>query len=271
MIKTAFSTLGCPSWNYKEIVACAGDLGYDGIEIRGINSQIYAPLITEFSEENYKRTIAELKQKNLEIPLFSSGANLADKLNIESALKEAYDYISLASKCSVKYVRVLCDKAPDITVEIDIDFVAKQLIDVCREALSKNITILIETNGYFAKSENILNLLSCVNAENLGIIWDVHHPFTYFNEKIDYTFSKLQKYIKHIHIKDSKIIDGKVKYQMLGYGNIPVEQILELLSVNNYEGYISLEWVKRWSKELDDPDIVFPQFIFAVKRMLKKL
>jgi len=270
MLKTSFSTLGCPSWNFKEIVACAGDLGYNGIEIRGVNSQLYAPLIPEFSDENLQNTIEELKNKNLVIPLFSSGANLADKENINEQLKEAIGYIELSYKCGVKYVRVLCDKSPEANEAIDCDFVVKQLKNVCELADSFGITVLIETNGYFAKSENILKLLEAVNVENLGVIWDVHHPYTYFNEKPEYTYNTLKKYIKHIHMKDSSIINGKVKYQMLGYGNIPIKEILKLLQTNNFEGYISLEWVKRWSKELDDPDIVFPQFIYTLKRLLNK-
>jgi fatty-acyl-CoA synthase len=269
MLKTSFSTLGCPSWNFKEIVACASDLGYNGIEIRGINSQIYAPHIPEFCEEHIKNTLKELKNKNLTIPVFSSGANLSDKENIEECLKEAYDYIELSAKCGVKYVRVLCDNAPEAKEDIDCDFVSKQLKIACEKAKKLNVSILIETNGYFAKSDNILKLIEAVNTNNLGIIWDVHHPYTYFNEEPEYTYNKLKKHIRHIHIKDSAIINGIVKYQMLGYGEIPIKQILTLLKNDNFKGYLSLEWVKRWSKDLDDPDIVFPQYIYTIKRLLK--
>ncbi|MEG0900783.1 MAG: sugar phosphate isomerase/epimerase, partial [Clostridia bacterium] len=32
----SFSTLGCPRWSWQEITATAGDLGYQGVEVRGV-------------------------------------------------------------------------------------------------------------------------------------------------------------------------------------------------------------------------------------------
>jgi len=37
-MKIGFSTLGCPDWTLSEILATAKDLGYNGVEIRGIAS-----------------------------------------------------------------------------------------------------------------------------------------------------------------------------------------------------------------------------------------
>ena len=47
-MKLSFSTLGCPRWTLKEIVATAKDLGFDGVEIRGIGDKINALEIPEF-------------------------------------------------------------------------------------------------------------------------------------------------------------------------------------------------------------------------------
>ena len=34
-MKFAFSTIGCPNWDFETIVARAKEYGYDGVEIRG--------------------------------------------------------------------------------------------------------------------------------------------------------------------------------------------------------------------------------------------
>ena len=49
-MKLSFSTLGCPRWTLKEIVATAKDLGFGGVEIRGIGDKINALEIPEFSD-----------------------------------------------------------------------------------------------------------------------------------------------------------------------------------------------------------------------------
>lgn len=36
--------------------------------------------------------------------------------------------------------------------------------------------------------------------------------------------------------------------------------MLDALVDIGYDGYISLEWVKRWAQELSDAGVVFPQF-----------
>ena len=47
---------------------------------------------------------------------------------------------------------------------------------------------------------------------------------------------------------------------MMGEGDLPITEMLDALASIGYEGYVSLEWVKRWAPDLTDPGIVFPQF-----------
>ena len=39
--------------------------------------------------------------------------------------------------------------------------------------------------------------------------------------------------------------NGKVSYRMMGEGDLPVDAIMRALRSINYEGYVSLEWVKQ--------------------------
>lgn len=40
-LKIAFPTLGCPDWSWGETVAAAKDLGYDGLELRAVERELY--------------------------------------------------------------------------------------------------------------------------------------------------------------------------------------------------------------------------------------
>ena len=66
-MKLSFSTLACPDWSFREIYAAAADLGYDGIEIRGIADEIYAPKIYNFTDEKIESAKAHLEKRNLKI------------------------------------------------------------------------------------------------------------------------------------------------------------------------------------------------------------
>ena len=90
----------------------------------------------------------------------------------------------------------------------------------------------------------------------------------YFNESPADTVKALGKRIRHVHLKDSRSVDGRVEYQMTGYGDIPLQEAIDALKAAGYEGWLSLEWVKRWSEQLAEPGIVFPHFLSAVRAML---
>lgn len=242
------------------------DLGYDGIEVRGIENELYAPNSGPFLPVNIEATKATLRDKNIEIPCLTSASYIFDKKNIEREMKEGIDYIYLAQNLGVKYVRVLGDEQPYSGENIDIDFVAKNLKELANYADGRDVTVLIETNGVFADSQALLSLLEKVNKPNVGVLWDIHHPYRYMDEPVKETYDRLKKYIKHIHLKDSLIDEGKVSYKMIGYGDLPIVEVLELLKSDNYSEYISLEWVKRWDRTLEAPAIAFPHFISYVKR-----
>ena len=68
-MKLSFSTLGCPRWTLKEIVATAKDLGFGGVEIRGIGDKINALEIPEFSDAEIEQTKEKIAQTGLVIDL----------------------------------------------------------------------------------------------------------------------------------------------------------------------------------------------------------
>ena len=75
-MKIAFSTLGCPDFDWPDIYSCAKDLGYDGIEMRGMGNDIFDIHAKPFTEENLPATIDRLRRMRLEIPCLSSGCAL---------------------------------------------------------------------------------------------------------------------------------------------------------------------------------------------------
>jgi fatty-acyl-CoA synthase len=267
-MKIAFSTLGCPQWTWDEILTTASDLGYDGIEVRGVGNDLFIPKAKPFLDVNLKSTKDRLNKMNLEIPILTSSCCLNDKENCENQIHEGKEYILLAQKAEVSYVRILGDLNPEPGSDVDIDFVADNLKVLSQYAQGKNVKLLVETNGIFAKSDNILKLLEKTGCGNVGVLWDVHHPFRYMDETVHDTYVKLKDHIRHVHIKDSVMQEGKVKYKMLGCGDVPVNDAIEILQSENYKGYVSLEWVKRWCMDLEEPGIVLSHFINYIKGLM---
>ena len=264
-MKIAFSTLGCPDFSWTDIYSVAKDFGFDGIEIRGLGDDIFAVKASPFTDSQIDRTTATLNRLGLEIPCLTSGCCLkfADKL--DEAIDEINAYIELAKKLNTSYIRVLADLDPAPAGEIDDDFMEKAIRRAAECAKDTGVTLLIETNGVYSDTKRLKKLLDRVNMREVAALWDIHHPYRFANESPEETVANLGSYIKYVHVKDSVMTvgdDGKpvIKYKMMGYGDMPIPEMLRALRSIGYEGYISLEWVKRWAREIEDCGIVFPQF-----------
>ncbi len=266
-MKLSFSTLGCPSWSLKEAFSTAKDLGLDGVELRGISDKIYVPDFYAFSDENLETTKDTINKINIKIPVIDSGAVIADGKKAQASFVEACDYINLASKLGVKYVRIMGTGEPQET-EGNFELAAKLFGLLCEYAKIYGVTPLIETNGKLAQSAEMLKLIEKADNDNCGVLWDVHHTVQFAKETPEQTVKALGSLIKHVHVKDSIVKDGNINYKMMGYGEIPVSDTIDALKSIDYDGFVSLEWVKRWKPDLQEPGIVFAHFASYMKTLL---
>lgn len=268
IMKLSFSTLGCPDWDFGEVFAVASDLGYDGIEIRGIAEEIYAPRVREFQSEYLESTAARLKSAGLEVPILTTSAFLGATSDISGAEFEVKEYVALAAKLGAPYVRVLGECCPEPRYGIDEGEVLRRFAALCDYAAGFGITLLIETNGYLADSAKMLDFIERVCRPNTGVLWDIHHTVRFFGEAPSETVARLGKYIKHVHVKDSvRGTNGKITYMLTGYGDIPVAEAYSALSSTGYSGFYSYEWVKRWSRELAEPSVAFYQYLNYMREL----
>lgn len=256
-MKICFSTLGCPEWSFSEIISVASDLGYDGIEIRGIQRELYAPDIEDFKiPDQLEATKAQLKRLSLKIPCLTSSCNL----NIESDVEKAKAYVDTASALGTPYIRLLGDSAPEPSEKISLKVIMLNLLEIAYYSKDKSVTPLIETNGFFAKTKTLGAMFKELFDANVGILYDIHHPYRFFGEEPAYTIDNIGPYIKHVHIKDSVQYGRHIKYKMVGEGSLPIKETIRLLNNAGFTGFYSLEWVKRWDLTLEEPGIAFAHF-----------
>ena len=114
-MKLSFSTLSCPDWSWTRVLDEAQRLGYAGIEVRGADGEMILPKAKPFLPENIEATKAELVRRGLVITDLGSSVAFHDEEKWESFLQEGKDFIDLAARLGVRYVRVFGDKVPDRT------------------------------------------------------------------------------------------------------------------------------------------------------------
>ena len=95
-MKIAFSTLGCPNFDWSEIYSMAKDLRFNGFEVRGLGNNIFSAKGNPFSDTQLPKTLEKLNSLRLEIPCLSSGCSLKYTDKKEENHTELVKYIKLA-------------------------------------------------------------------------------------------------------------------------------------------------------------------------------
>jgi sugar phosphate isomerase/epimerase len=58
---------------------------------------------------------------------------------------------------------------------------------------------------------------------------------------------------------------------LLGEGEVPVRDMLALLSDGGYQGWTSVEWEKRWHPEIAEPELALPQHLAVLGTWIREM
>jgi sugar phosphate isomerase/epimerase len=267
----AFSTLGCPAWEWKRILEFAQANGFAAIELRGIMGNMDLPARPEFAPAQIAETKRQVADHGLKISDLGSSSVMheADPAERNKQLADARRFIDLASALEVPYVRVFGNQVRGQREEV-IARVVDGLRQLGEYGRPRGVTVLIESHGEFVDSPTLEEVLTRADSKNVALLWDAHHTFVDGHEQPEHTVTELGSWIRHTHLKDS-VPDGKGrKYVLTGTGNVPVERQVMALRNIGYKGYYCFEWEKVWHPDIQEPEVAFPEYVKVVGGYLKE-
>ncbi len=260
----SFSTLGCPDWTFPQIVDFAVQHNYKGIEMRGIQRQLDLTKCNEFSTAlNRRATLKIIEEKGLRFVNLGSSATLhfSDSAERQKNVDEGKRFIDLAQDIKCPYVRVFPNNFPkDQEKNATMDLIAKGLLELGDHAKESGVVVLMETHRDLVYTEDLEKIMQSAEHPQVGLIWDITNMWTVTKEAPAQVYNKLKKYIRHTHIKDAKMVKGKIQYTLLGQGEVPIFNAIDALAKGGYNGYYSFEWEKLWHPEIADPSIALADY-----------
>lgn len=269
----SFSTLGCPDWSFQQIIDFAKLHNYSGVEIRGLQREIDITKSKEFnSKENRAASLSMMKDKGLRFIGLGSSATLhfSDLVVREKNLDEGKRFIDLANEIDCPYVRVFPDKFPkEQEKQESIDNIVKGLLTLGDYAKGSKQSVIMETHGDVTRVDDIETIMKASEHKHVGLLWDFTNMWIPTKEKPQLMVDKLKKYIRHTHIKDANLVNGKINYKMLGKGEVPVFEAIDVLSKGGYKGYYSFEWEKLWHPEIEEPELALADYPVVMKKHFK--
>ena len=167
--------------------------------------------------------------------------------------------LELAAEWGVPTVRVFGGSAGAL------DDIASRLDQALGRAEELGITVALETHDAFASAALVADLLHRVESPSFAALWDVHHPHR-VGESPEDVVRMLGSRIRLVHLKDARRRGEDWQLVALGEGEVPVRESLAALDAAGYDGWLTVEWEKRWHPELAEPEDALPRELETLVR-----
>ena len=266
-MRLSFSTLGCPAWDWKQIVTFAKANAFDAIEVRGVGPAMRPEELTIFSEEAAPTTRAQLEAAGLTVCCLGTSVSFQDPAKEAEMFKEAEESVRLCRRMGIPFMRVFADRHGD---EGDVPCLDRNISGLRRVvAMADGVDVLLEVHGEFNTVQMLGPVLKELDEVNFGILWDIQHSDRAYGAEFERLYDLIAPRVRHVHIKDYHRGQGAAGLCKVGEGDIPIERIIRRLHKDGYGGCLSFEWEKRWHPELPEPELAFAQYAKYMKALLQ--
>jgi sugar phosphate isomerase/epimerase len=271
-LRIAFSTLAFPDSTLASAVARGRRWGYAGVELRLIDGELIDPSMPAADRARVKRTVAAV---GLPVVAVDSSIRLTD----DDPGPQLRRFLELASDWESPLVRVFGGSLPAEGPERQVQLrAAARVLEASVPFASRlGVAIGVETHDDFSASSTVAELLAMADPDRVGAVWDSHHPHR-VGERPAEVYENLAGRILLAQVKDARrnrvqrgrrTQAGEWELVLLGEGEVPVRQMLELLTAGGYRHWISVEWEKRWHPEIEEAEVALPQHLALLARWME--
>ena len=260
-MKIGFSSLVCPSWDLHTIVANAANLGFDGVELRGVRGELNLPLVPEVAgkPEDVRKLFSE---HNVELVCLGSSVSFDSRNRTDVARQKATltEYVELAAKLGCPFVRLFTGEVQRRDhLRAAQTRIAEALISVAPIALRHRVTLLIENGGDVPGSVASWFLVDAADSPAVGACWNQCIGMT-AGERATTSLPRLGLRIGMMHMCDATFDERGLlqDYKPLGEGHVEVAHQIDLLKGMAYDRYLMFEWPKLWDASLPAPETILP-------------
>ncbi|MBQ1312297.1 MAG: AMP-binding protein, partial [Blautia sp.] len=254
-MKLSFSIKNWNSYTWNEFCQVALDSKLQGIEIFNVKGRIFQEKSSPTNPELAASSRRYLINNGLSIPCVDTAEDFT-KEGFEAELAES---IQVAVNLGVELVGIhtRCREQEECRERV------AKLIDLVG---NKPVTLVVETTGAFAETGRLRDLLNYFADDRLAAVWNMYSTCVEGNEDAETTITNLGAYVRHVHIYDFARKDGIPMPELMGEGELPIQDMMNALRSVNYDGMISIVWNPEWMKDLADLEIILPHFVTCMNR-----
>lgn len=204
------------------------------------------------------------KELEIEPVCFCTGADFINCADIKEEIAKVKRNVDIAAAYGCSILRHDCTPGfrPEIKTARGFDNALEIIVPAIREitryAEGLGVVTTTENHGFFAQdSERVEKLVNSVNEKNYGALVDIGN-FNCADENSAIAVGRMAPYARHVHAKDFHIKSGMgddpgegffrsragnyLRGSIIGHGNVPVHQCVDILKRAGYDGYLAIEF-----------------------------
>lgn len=230
------------------------------MEIRKINNKyLWEYSLAEISEfkSQFKKEKIEIICLDTPIGKKHNANNLLSNINL---LKK---YIKISEILENKYLRIFSD----IGEVNSLESIKKTLTQFLAYLEGTDLELLIE-NEKDTFADTISIAYQIANSERkVGLLFDVENE-NHKGLNVIEQYKKYKSHIKYIHLRDYN--NEKKEFVLIGKGSLKINELINMLKKDNYNGIISLEtMLPKYNKNVSKEELFFKSYN-EYKNMLKE-
>jgi L-ribulose-5-phosphate 3-epimerase len=275
-MKIAGHTMGTPEYTVLEAIKLFHDIGIEGAEIV-VQDGYCSGISCACSKEELALVKKAAEENNIEISCLTPYNSYFNSLDDQVRTAEIDGICKVIDACEylgAYFIRIYGGnlQAGDTT---DLKERRAKLVESMRilgeRAAEKDVTLVIENhfNTMAISAKDSADLIREINHPAVRILYDQANLNFTENEDYEVAIEIQQQYVAYMHVKDLIFKEGvafsssevsrpdeserNVYTRIVGEGTIPWPEILKLVKEQGYDGWLSLEYERRWHPD-DIPD-----------------
>ncbi len=251
------------SQDFEHALDVLREYGATGAELRGL----WGTNIADLSDEQVERARAALQARKMRVvglatPFYKCDLNvdapnpgeesgpmhLAKPRGLDQQITMLKRCIDLAHRFDTTLLRVFAFWRKDaLTPEIEAQIMNAYEVPLSLAAQA-GVTLALENEGacFIGTGAEAARLAARINSPHLKICWDPGNAFYLGERAYPDGYEAVKPWIVHVHIKDAQTVETpdhgkKIRFCVVGEGEIDYPGQFTALKRDGYNGYVSLE------------------------------
>lgn len=275
--KIAGHTMGTPEYTVLEAIGLFARIGLDGAEIV-IQDDYKSGLPTDCPKEMLDEVKAKAEEAGIQIIAltpYNSKFNSLDSEIRKTEKDEIRKVIGYAQYLGAKYIRIYAGNYAGNETDPDgrkWKYLIESMKELGDDAKKAGVTLVMENhfNTMTVSARRSMDAAVEIDHPAVGILYDQANLVFTLQEDYKTAIGIQMDKVRYVHVKDLKFKEGSIEFvsdevshpkeedrnvitRIVGEGSIDWPDILQMMYDRGYDGWLSLEYERRWHPD-DIPD-----------------